>query len=158
MTDASGAVNIGDVRFFISKVLSAPGACYVRYLKSLNQLFLLNDAGTVFLGPITPGVAGSLQNSQCVLDGATSSAVAAGNNLTVNLSLNFKPTFSGAKNIWLDGIDTANHLDSGFQLLGTWNLPVPTPVPVSVTPNAGTATSKLSSRRYYGWQRCCQHW
>ena len=65
------------------------------------------------------------------------SAVVAGNNLTLNANITFQPIFVGAKNIWLDGIDTANHLDSGFQLLGTWNLPVPTPAPVSVTPNAG---------------------
>ena len=89
----------------------------------LNQLFLLNDAGTVFLRADHARRGRSLQNSQCALDGATSSAVASGNNLTVNFSVSFLPAFFGNKNIYLFTNDTVNNLNSGFQLLGTWNLP-----------------------------------
>ena len=64
-----------------------------------------------------------MQNSQCVLNGATSSVVAAGNNLTVNFSVSFLPAFTGNKNIYLFAFDGANNLNSGFTLLGTWNLP-----------------------------------
>ena len=97
---------------------------------------------------ITPGAAGTLQNSQCVLDGATSSVVAAGNNLTVNASVSFKPAFIGSKNIYLLATDTKNSLSSAWAPLGTWTLPIPTPAPVSVTPSAGTATSAVFSALY----------
>ena len=63
---------------------------------------------------ITPGAFGTLQNSQCVLDGATSSAVAAGTNLTVNASVSFKPAFIGSKNIYLLATDTKNSKSSAW--------------------------------------------
>ena len=141
--DGSGAVNIGDVRLFISNVRRLPEAA-VRYLKSLNQLFLLNDAGTVFLGPITPGVVGSLQNSQCALDGATSSAVVAGNNLTLNANITFQPIFCWCKEYLPRRYGHSQPFwTQVFSCLAPGTCAVPTPVPVSVTPNAGTATSAV---------------
>jgi hypothetical protein len=147
-SDASGSARVGDARLLINNAISFVGSCGVRYTQATNQLFLMNDAGAVWQGPITPGAVGTLQNSQCVLDGATSSVVAAGNNLTVNFSVRSLPAFIGNKNIYMEAIDTKTNLISGWKQLGTWTLPVPTPVNVSVTPNAGTATSQIFSAVY----------
>lgn len=45
-----------------------------------------NDALTSLQGPLSPSTAGSLQNGQCVINGASSSVSAAGTDLTLNLS------------------------------------------------------------------------
>jgi hypothetical protein len=81
------------------------------------------DSGTGWQGPLTPGQAGTLANTQCTLDGGGSSVSAVGNNLTVNAALSFKPAFTGSKIVFLDAEDTANHLSSGWQTLGSWTVP-----------------------------------
>jgi hypothetical protein len=147
-SDAAGSAKVGDARLLINNTIAFVGSCEVRYTQATNQLFLMNDAGTVWQGAIKPGAVGTLQNSQCVLDGATSSVVAAGNNLTVNFSVSFLPAFIGNKNIYLQALDTTNNLSSVWNLLGTWNLPIPTPAAVSVSPSAGTATSSVFQAVY----------
>jgi 6-phosphogluconolactonase (cycloisomerase 2 family) len=147
-SDSSGAGTISEGYMMVNNTISWTGACGIRYDHVANQLFIINDAGNAWLGPITPGAAATVQNSQCVLNGASSSVVAAGNNLTVNFSVSFLPAFTGNKNIYLFAFDGANNLNSGFKLLGTRNLPIPAPTAVSVTPSSGTATSAVFSAVY----------
>jgi hypothetical protein len=78
----------------------------------------MNDAGTALLGPITPGTATTLTNSQCTLNGSGSSATKVGNTLTVNLSLTFKAAFSGPKVVFIFAYTATS--DTGFQTGGTW--------------------------------------
>jgi hypothetical protein len=144
-SDAAGAGKIGNVYLLVNNTTA--WACGARYAQGSNGLFLINDAGTVWQGPIKPGAVGTLQNSKCVLDGATSSAVAAGNNLTVNFSLSFLPALGGNQSIFLRAQDVANNF-SAWTVRGTWTLPLPTPAAASVTPNAGTATSAVLSAVY----------
>jgi hypothetical protein len=70
--------------------------------------YLVNDAGNGVLGPVTAGTATTLQNSQCVLNAASSSTSGAGTQLTVFAALSFKPAFAGAKNIYMHATDSAN--------------------------------------------------
>ena len=53
-SDASGSARIGDARLLINNVISFVSSCGVRYSQSANQLFLMNDAGTVWQGPHHP--------------------------------------------------------------------------------------------------------
>jgi hypothetical protein len=64
--------------------------------RAANNLSLLNDAGTTFQGPITPGTSGSLSNSRCTLSAAGASVSTSGTTLTVTLPLSFS-AFHGAK-------------------------------------------------------------
>ena len=100
-SDANGFGAISGGFMVINNVASFTAACATRYDRALNQFFIINDAGNGWLGPIAPGVQlATVQNSQCVLNGATSSAVASGNNLTVNFSVSFLPAFFGNKNMY----------------------------------------------------------
>jgi hypothetical protein len=63
------------------------------------------------------GQSGTLQNSQCAVNAASSSVSGSGNNLTVNLALSFQASFTGTKNIYMDAYDGP---DSGWQLKGSW--------------------------------------
>jgi hypothetical protein len=80
----------------------------------------MKDDGSGWMGPLTIGQPGSLQNSQCTLDAGASSASGSGTNLTVNLVLTFQPGFTGLKNNFMIANDVMNNVTSGLQNLGTW--------------------------------------
>jgi hypothetical protein len=104
----------------INTIVGWAQSCGARYLQGTNQLFLINDAGTAWLGPITLGTTATVQNSHCVLNAATSSATVSGNNLTVSFGINFLPLSAGKRNIYLLALDIVNNVNSGASLLGTW--------------------------------------
>jgi hypothetical protein len=99
--------------------LSGAGGCWVYYVAASNALYLINDAGSAVTGPLTPGGAGSLSNSQCTINGAGSSAVGTGNTLALTLAVVFNPSFIGTQKLFGYAADNAS-LNSGWQTLGTW--------------------------------------
>jgi hypothetical protein len=129
-----------------SSLLGSAG-CYLLYYPGANVFYVANDAGTAWIGPAALGSAGSLQNSQCMVDTGSSSTSGSGTNLTVNLVLSFKATFGGAKNVYVDAIDGYT-LDSGWQQKGTWTVPAAPPTLVSVTPSSGSGSSQTFSFLY----------
>jgi 6-phosphogluconolactonase len=96
--------------------------CRVEYLPGRNQLFLKNDEGTAFMGPVMLGVAGTLSNSQCTLDAGKSSVSGSGDILTLNLAFSFKPTFVGMRGIFSYAIDKSGLTTPGRQKVGTWDV------------------------------------
>jgi hypothetical protein len=99
-----------------------PNSCFLEYIQSTNSVYLLNDAGTSFLAPMTLGAAGTLQNSQCSVNVGSSSASGSGNNLTLNLALTFTSSFAGTQTIWMKADDNGG-LTSGWQIVGSWSVP-----------------------------------
>ncbi|MDQ6701083.1 MAG: Ig-like domain-containing protein, partial [Acidobacteriota bacterium] len=134
----------------INGSLSATGGCVSYYLPASKALYLYNDAGTAVTGPLTPGLAGTLSNGQCTIDGPTSSAVGAGNTLSLTLSVAFSSSFKGLQTLFGYAADNSN-LNSGWRTLGSWtsgtvvNSP---PTVDSVNPNAGSNTSQNFTFRY----------
>ncbi len=82
----------------------------------------MNDAGTNWLGPMTPGAAGTLQNSQCSVDVGNSSASGSGNSLTLNLAMTFTSSFAGTQSTWMKADDNGGQT-SGWQIPGSWLVP-----------------------------------
>jgi hypothetical protein len=94
--DAVAASNITAAQFLINGELNGANACYVGYDGAANVMYLLSDAGTGLLLPgITPGSPGSVSNTQCTLDGATSSRTLSGRDLELNFGLTLKDNFRG---------------------------------------------------------------
>jgi hypothetical protein len=143
-SDPAGAAKITGAYLMINNMVSWTGACGTRYDQATNRLFIINDVGNGWIGPITPGAVATLQNSKCTLDGATSSVVASGNNLTVNFSVSFLPAFAGNKNMYMYAHDATNGLNSGWKLVGTWSPAAPKPVAVSVTPTRAAQAVRCS--------------
>ena len=98
--DQNGANDLKDLHLLVNDTLTYPNACYVLYNQNTNRLQLLNDSTSQFLGPVTPGVAGTLENSSCILSSAYTSAVKSGNTLTLTAYLSFKSAAAGANNVW----------------------------------------------------------
>ncbi len=144
-SDAKGYASIVSASSIINGVASAVASCYLLYYPGANLLYLGSDAGTAWLGPVSLGHTGTVQNSQCAVNPASSSVSGANTTLTVNLAMTFQTAFGGVKEIYMDVTDTA---DSGWLQLGTWTVPAGAPVPVSVTPNSGSGSSQTFSFVY----------
>ncbi len=99
---------------------SSANSCLVYYARAVNQLFLLNDAGTVW-SPATPGAAVTLSNSSCSINAASASVAALGANLTVNLPVTFTTAYAGAKGIYMYAAGSI--ANSGWQTMGSWIVP-----------------------------------
>ena len=145
-TDPKGYTALSSVRVLVNSTLSGTSACYFVYYVGSNQLYLENDASSAWAGSVTVGQSGTVQNSQCVVNGASSSTAGSGSNLTLNVAVTFQSAFMGAMNVYMDAYDGT---DAGWQQKGTWTLgSVVAMGPVSVTPNSGSGTSQAFSFVY----------
>jgi hypothetical protein len=143
MSDPKGYSAIISAQLLINTPMTVASGCYLYYYR--NAIYLSNDGGTAWQNtPVTPGQSGTVQNSQCSVDGATSSATGSGNTITLNVALTFKPTFAGSRAVYMDVYDGA--ADSGWQQLGSWTVTgTGPPQAVSVTPASGTGTRQTFS-------------
>jgi hypothetical protein len=119
-SDGNGATDIASAQIDIGSKLSATGSCYFYYARGRNAIYLASDAGA-WQGPLTVGSTGTLANSQCSVDGGTSSMSMSGNTLTLNLALTFEAEFAGAKNVYMEVQNPTR--DSGWSLNGAWTVP-----------------------------------
>jgi hypothetical protein len=88
-----------------------------------DSLYLKNDAGTAFLGPVTPGGVGSLSNCQCSVDVGATSVTRSDDALTLNLALSFTSAFAGTQGIFVYADDQNGQTTAGRQQRGTWIVP-----------------------------------
>src|SRR5262249_18139795 len=121
--------------------LAASNTCEVRYDRPANALYLTGDNGAA-LGPLTPGSASTLENSQCVVNGIGSLANGSGNTLTLNVALTFKPAFACQKTIFMNAKDSAGR-ERGYQNLGTWT--VPSGCSYSISPTTASVGSGIGT-------------
>jgi hypothetical protein len=92
--------------------------CYA-VLVSSSALYLLDDAGATFLGPVAPGSSQLVANSSCQINGPSSSVTSSGATQTLTLNLTFEPAFAGTKTISAQ-VQTAENALTGPKTLGTW--------------------------------------
>lgn len=148
-SDTTGASSLEQVNaWFTATLASAVNSCQVYYQPSTNQVNLLNNAGTVWMSG-TPGASGTLQNSQCSLNLASTTVSLNGNNLTLNLPVTFQAAYAGAKGIYLYAEDVSGAV-TGWEELGAWTVPSGTVTvsAVSVTPSSGSGLSQTFAFQY----------
>jgi hypothetical protein len=142
-SDSNGAGDLSTVLLQVNTVQSSGNACYVYFQPQSNSLYLYNNAGNTLLTPaLTPGVAGTVSNSQCTLNAGSSSVTTSGNDLTLSVELSFSGTVLGSQSVYLYAAGLSGQ-NSGWVKEGTWmpNPSVGPPAIVSLSPNAGTGTS-----------------
>jgi hypothetical protein len=143
-TDSAGATDLTSVSVLVSSTLTAVASCEVDYYRASNTLKLLTDSGGQPSSAITPG-SGTAQNSQCTLNGASSSVSLSGNTLTLNLSLSFQSAYAGAKNVYMEAVGSSG--SAPWQQKGAWTIPAPVQA-VSVTPGSGAGSSQTFSFQF----------
>ncbi len=118
----NGWATIQSAEFIINprwEANSRGGGCYVKYAPSTGLFTLTADDGNSVAGTAVPGSGGSISNSQCTLNAASSSATGSGNNLTIVASLTFQPSFAGQRHIWMQAVDY-NNLSTNWLVYGVW--------------------------------------
>ncbi len=141
-SDPNGAGDLSEALLLVNSSIKAANGCYVYYQALGNHLYLANNTGSWIMPALTPGVAGTVSNSQCTLNAGSSSVSTAGNNLTLNVALSFSGTVTGSPDVFLYALGFSGQ-NSGWVKEGTWT-PNPLagpPAIVSLSPNAGGGTS-----------------
>ena len=134
--------NITDALFLVQTGVNGTNACYLKYNVQANALYLTDDTGTVWQGPVTPGTQNNVENSQCVLSGSASSATGSGANLVVTFALSFKTAFAGAKSTYMYVYNVFNGV-SNWQTEGSWTVAATAQPPgsLAVSPSSGSGVS-----------------
>jgi len=160
-SDTGGWENLSVVNVLINNVLDGRKACYVAFAPSgpaSGTVYLVDDAGDSG-GPFStlalPG-SGTAHNGQCSIAGSLSSAQGSGTTLTLMLNITFAAGFAGNQVIYMAAREPV--ANSGWQALGTWNVPGVTPAGPSVTgmspgrSTVATQTYTITFNDTSGWQ------
>ncbi|SPF55689.1 exported hypothetical protein [Candidatus Sulfopaludibacter sp. SbA4] len=160
-SDTGGWENLSVVNVLINNVLDGRKACYVAFAPSgpaSGTVYLVDDAGDSG-GPFStlalPG-SGTAQNGQCSIAGSLSSAQGSGTGLTLMLNITFAAGFAGNQVIYMAAREPV--ANSGWQALGTWNVPGPAAAGPSVSglsPGRSTLAAQTYTITYtdtFGWQ------
>jgi hypothetical protein len=121
-SDANGYNNIATTQMLFHSTLTPSTGCYLQFQPGSGKLWLRNDAGTGWLGPVVAGTTAQLSNTRCSVDAAGSSWTGAGPDLTVRLAMRFTSRFQGARNIYMRATDKSG-AGSGWQKRGVWSVP-----------------------------------
>jgi hypothetical protein len=145
-TDPNGYSDLSVLDVLINNYLDGVGACYFAWVPSgasAGYVYLVDDAGDGgYAGgsPMFVPTSNSLSNSQCTISGTGSSVSSNGNTLTLTLAITFTSGFAGNKIFYMAA--RSNTQNSGWQALGTWNVPGAAPVgPAVGGVNPGRSTS-----------------
>jgi hypothetical protein len=141
-SDTSGISDMTLIRYIFNTSTSNAAACSVLYYPITNRMFLYNDAGSGTLPQgLTPGVAGTVSNSQCTLNGGGSSVSKSGDTLTLNSAISFSSSFIGNKKVYLYAAGSKGN--TGLIAEGNWTPnPVQPPTIVSMSPNSGSGSTQ----------------
>jgi hypothetical protein len=161
VADSAGWQRLAVVDVLINNFLDGRHACFLAFVPTgadSGTIYLIDDAGDAG-GPYATlqiPSAGSVQNSQCKISGSSVVATS-GNSLTLALSVTFTSAFSGNKVVYVAAGDVSM-LNTGWEVMGTWNVPGAIPSGPSVT--GVTPAHSTSSNQIYtfavgdtkGWQ------
>jgi hypothetical protein len=122
VTDTKGGSDLGVVNVLVNNFIDGHQACYLAYVAATNTLLLVDDAGDA-AGPYAPlalnGGTGNVHNSQCSINGATSSATTAGTTLVLTLDITFTAAFTGNRVVYTAARDGAGGNNTDWQALAT---------------------------------------
>ncbi len=123
-TSNAGVADLGVLNVLINTALDGRNACYFAYVRAANVFYLVDDIGTGLSAALTPGTAQTITNSQCTLNGTGTSAVLAGNTVTLTVNYSMKtPAFSGPKVVWGASRTNGDAANSGWQAIASWLIP-----------------------------------
>jgi hypothetical protein len=140
---SDGAGNLAYVNMMFGTTISRSNTCYLGYVAATNHLNLVSDdGGTSFSGH--PGTTGTLRNSQCSIDLATTTVVASAYTLTVSPAITFNSGLTAGVQIYMAAGDVLGK-GTGWKKVGWWivgNIAEGPPSAVSVTPSTDYGTTQ----------------
>ena len=150
-SDSVGATDVTTAWAWFNTSLASSSArsCLVYYDRAARTVNLIDDTATQWVSNSLSSGA-TLQNSQCSVSLAGSSATTSGTTLTLNLAMTFKSAFAGAKNIYMYTA-SATIGNSGWQDRGDWDVAGTGGAAVtadSATPSSGSGATQIFTLRY----------
>jgi len=121
-TDSQGYDLLGVVNILVNNFLDGRSACYLAYSLPSNVLYLVGDNGGALLAGSPLNAPGSTSNSQCAVSWGGSPVTGIGNTLTLTLTFTFTSAFAGNRIVYMAARDQSAG-NSGWQPLGTWQVP-----------------------------------
>jgi hypothetical protein len=115
--DTSGADHVSWMNVMIPSA-GTKKACWIAYEHASRTISLAADGASSW--SYTPMGSGSVENSQCIVNGTQSSVSSSGQVLTVNLALTFKPEFAGFKTLHVRVINRSGVI-ADYAPKGTWD-------------------------------------
>ena len=135
--DLDGATNLKKCRLLINSTVSNVGGVYLIYDRTLNTLYMNNNAGTQIGGKIR-GVKGTIEAENAILDCGGTTVTLSGNNLTIAWKVRFKSTMEGKNcNLYMMASDVSSG-SSGCIDKGDCSINAP-PTVTSISPASGYA-------------------
>ena len=119
-SDTKGFQDLGVVNILVNDSLDGRHACYLAYARSINVMYLVNDAGDSLLLGKSLSASGTLSNSQCTVSWGANPTFTGGGNLALTLSMAFNPSFSGNRVFYAAARDVSEANNTGWQAIGTW--------------------------------------
>jgi hypothetical protein len=149
-SDSLGALDLSTVYLkFSTTPAELANTCTVSYSPSTGLFALRDDSGAVWQSAVLGW--GTLQNSQCSVNLAVSSASTSGQILRVTLSVTFNSAFAGAKTVYSYATTSAG-VETGWKTVGSWSIPAASATPalstISVTPNDGFGASQTFTAQF----------
>ena len=121
IASSGGAGAALELRILINSVVDGRHACYVYYDRAPNAFALVKDEGSG-ASTLPVGNTGVLENSQCSVDGPKSSVQVDANTAKAQVTIHFKPSFAGKKNIYAYA-ENASGSNTGLVPSGSWTVP-----------------------------------
>jgi hypothetical protein len=120
--DALGYEDLGVENILINNVLDGRHACYLAFARTINVLYLVNDAGDALFPGQSLSSAGSIGNSQCTISWAHGAVVGVSNDLALTLNISFNPAFGGARVFYVAARDRNEGNNTNWQPIGAWTI------------------------------------
>jgi hypothetical protein len=121
-TDPAGYQGIRRIYLLINTLTSGKSCFWGYYDREQNKLYLRDDNDTGWLGSISPGSNTFIENSFARINTGKTTVSGAGQTLTVNWSINFKPAFGNKTyNLYLKADDDME-TSSGWVQKGTFRV------------------------------------
>ena len=133
-SDTQSVSNLTAVAMLFNTSVSFPSSCYIVYDRVAGTIALLTD-DALGSGSKPVGSTMVLQNSQCQVGTVSVNTTALSD--TLNVSITFKGTFGGLKNIYMfasEGLVNTGWVQRGTYLVAAGGIPVAN----SVVPSAGS--------------------
>ena len=141
-SDQRGSSLITGMGMLLSTSTSTVNACSMIYDPTLNVVSLAFNNPANGAASVTPGSPTIVSNSQCSLNGATTTVVVSATSVVVTVGLTFNAAWAGAKNIYLQASE--GPVSTGLVTVGTWTVSGLT-LPISVSPASGSSVSQSFS-------------